>query len=89
MVIIRLARHGTKKRPFYQVVITDNRKARNGAFIENLGFFNPITSGHRNFLSLNLKRIEYWIDQGAQLSNKVNTLIKQKKRSQLNVDKNE
>lgn len=45
MVTIRLARHGAKKRPFYQVVVTDSRNARNGRFIERVGFFNPIASG--------------------------------------------
>lgn len=44
MVTIRLARHGAKKRPFYQVVVTDSRNARNGRFIERVGFFNPIAS---------------------------------------------
>lgn len=45
MVTIRLARHGAKKRPFYQVVVTDSRNARNGRFIERVGFFNPIANG--------------------------------------------
>ncbi|PPI87797.1 30S ribosomal protein S16 [Candidatus Pantoea edessiphila] len=79
MVIIRLARHGAKKRPFYQVVVADSRKARNGCFIEKVGFFNPVYCGQEKNLNLNLKRIEYWITKGAQLSNKVYTLIKQAK----------
>lgn len=45
MVTIRLARHGAKKRPFYQVVVTDSRNARNGRFIERVGFFNPLAAG--------------------------------------------
>ncbi|PPI86376.1 30S ribosomal protein S16 [Candidatus Pantoea edessiphila] len=84
MVIIRLARHGVKKRPFYQVVVADSRKSRNGLFIENVGFFNPIPYGKEKNVSLNLNRIEYWKHQGAQFSNKVNTLIKKVKTSEVN-----
>ncbi|VFP86547.1 30S ribosomal protein S16 [Candidatus Erwinia haradaeae] len=76
MVIIRLARHGAKKRPFYQVVVTDNRNARDGRFIERVGFFNPIASGNAEPLHLDLERIHLWISQGARLSNRVYKLIK-------------
>ncbi|MBA2816092.1 30S ribosomal protein S16 [Candidatus Pantoea persica] len=84
MVTIRLARHGAKKRPFYQVVITDSRNARNGRFIERVGFFNPIASGQAETLRLDLDRIEHWVGQGATLSDRVNALIKKaKKKSSL------
>ncbi|AKC60347.1 30S ribosomal protein S16 [Blochmannia endosymbiont of Camponotus (Colobopsis) obliquus] len=77
MVIIRLARGGVKKRPFYRVVVTDNRNARNGRFIERVGFFNPISIMNKvENLSLNMDRITYWIDRGAQVSTRVFSLIK-------------
>ncbi len=60
MVTIRLARHGAKKRPFYQVVVTDSRNARNGRFIERVGFFNPIANGAEEETRLDLDRIAHW-----------------------------
>jgi small subunit ribosomal protein S16 len=81
MVTIRLARHGAKKRPFYQVVVTDSRNARNGRFIERVGFFNPIASGQAEGLRLDLDRIEHWVGQGATLSDRVNALIKEAKKA--------
>ncbi|WP_348666156.1 30S ribosomal protein S16 [Arsenophonus symbiont of Ornithomya chloropus] len=80
MVIIRLARFGAKKRPFYQVVVTDSRNARDGRFIERIGFFNPIASGQAKKMSLKLDRIDYWISVGAQVSDRVFMLIKQLKK---------
>ncbi|VFP79461.1 30S ribosomal protein S16 [Candidatus Erwinia haradaeae] len=76
MVKIRLARHGSKKRPFYKVIVTDNRSARDGRFIERVGFFNPIASGQAEPIHLNLNRIEIWVQRGACLSDRVRTLIK-------------
>ena len=81
MVTIRLARLGAKKRPFYQVVVTDSRNARNGRFIERVGFFNPIASGQAEGLRLDLDRIEHWVGQGATLSDRVNALIKEAKKA--------
>jgi len=81
MVTIRLARHGAKKRPFYQVVVTDSRNARNGRFIERVGFFNPIASGQAEGLRLDMDRIEHWVGQGATLSDRVNALIKEAKKA--------
>ncbi|VFP87080.1 30S ribosomal protein S16 [Candidatus Erwinia haradaeae] len=80
MVTIRLARHGAKKRPFYQVVVTNSRYPRNGRFIERVGFFNPIASGHAKPLHLNIERINYWIKQGASVSDRVQMLIKKIKK---------
>ncbi|WMY95156.1 MAG: 30S ribosomal protein S16 [Arsenophonus sp.] len=80
MVTIRLARRGAKKRPFYQVVVTDSRNARDGRFIEQIGFFNPIASGKTKKISLKLERINYWISVGAQISDRVVTLIKKNKK---------
>ena len=84
MVIIRLSRTGSKKRPFYHVVLADKRSPRDGKYVERLGFFNPIAKGNAVKLSLDLQRIEYWIIKGAQLSDKMNYLIKEYKKNQIN-----
>jgi small subunit ribosomal protein S16 len=76
MVIIRLQRGGAKKRPFYQVVVADSRRARNGRFIENVGFFNPTAQGQAERLRLDLERVEHWVGQGAGLSDRVARLVK-------------
>ncbi|MEI4269746.1 MAG: 30S ribosomal protein S16 [Candidatus Dasytiphilus stammeri] len=81
MIIVRLARHGAKKKPFYKVVVTDKRNPRNGRFIERVGFFNPIANNRDKGLLLNLDRIIYWMNQGAQLSERVLYLIKKHKNS--------
>lgn len=61
MVTIRLARHGAKKRPFYRAVVTDSRNARNGRFIERVGFFNPLAAGAEEETRLDLDRIAHWV----------------------------
>lgn len=76
MVTIRLARGGAKKRPFYHLTVTDSRKARNGRFIERVGFFNPTARGHEERLRIDTDRIEFWQGQGAQLSERVAKLVK-------------
>jgi len=76
MVIIRLQRGGAKKRPFYQVVVADSRRARNGRFIENVGFFNPTAQGQAERLRLDLSRVEHWVGEGAGLSDRVARLVK-------------
>ncbi|ECH9518444.1 30S ribosomal protein S16 [Salmonella enterica subsp. enterica serovar Enteritidis] len=82
MVTIRLARHGAKKRPFYQVVVTDSRNARNGRFIERVGFFNPIASEEKEEgTRLDLDRIAHWVGQGATISDRVAALIKEVKKA--------
>ncbi|GAB6050686.1 30S ribosomal protein S16 [Hydrogenophilus islandicus] len=81
MVVIRLARGGAKKRPFYSVVVSDSRNRRDGRFIERLGFYNPIASGNEKPLSLNLERVDYWVGKGAQLSEAVARLVKQARRA--------
>jgi small subunit ribosomal protein S16 len=81
MVTIRLQRGGAKKRPFYQVVVADSRRARNGKFIENVGFFNPTAQGQAERLRLNLERIEYWVSQGAGCSDRVSSLVKEVKKA--------
>jgi small subunit ribosomal protein S16 len=77
MVTIRLARGGSKKRPFYHVVVTDSRNRRDGRYIERLGFFNPVAKGNAEELRLDLDRIQHWISQGAQPSDRVTKLMKQ------------
>ncbi len=81
MVTIRLQRGGAKKRPFYQVVVADSRRARNGRFIENVGFFNPTAQGQAERLRLDLERVEYWVGVGAGLSDRVASLVKEAKKS--------
>lgn len=77
MVTIRLARGGSKKRPFYNVVVADSRRSRDGRFIEKLGFFNPMARGGEIRLRLEQERIDYWKGQGAQASERVASLIKE------------
>ena len=81
MVTIRLARGGAKKRPFYQVVVTDSRNARDGRFIERVGFFNPIAAGQAEALRLDLDRINHWVGLGATVSDRVSALIKDAKKA--------
>jgi small subunit ribosomal protein S16 len=77
MVTIRLARGGAKKRPFYSVVVTDSRNARDGRFIERVGFFNPVAKGNEERLRVNTERYQYWVSQGAQPSERVASLVKE------------
>ncbi|MDH3218359.1 MAG: 30S ribosomal protein S16 [Gammaproteobacteria bacterium] len=76
MVSIRLSRGGSKKRPFYHVVVSDSRRARDGRYIERVGFYNPKARGQEVELSMDDARIDYWISQGAQPSERVANLIK-------------
>lgn len=68
MVTIRLARGGSKKRPFYNVVVADSRNRRDGRFIERIGFYNPVASGNDEVLRINNERLAYWQGVGAQVS---------------------
>lgn len=81
MVTIRLARGGAKKRPFYHVVVTDSRNRRDGRFIERVGFFNPIARGNETRLNLKKERIQYWLGQGAQTSDRVASLLKEEDKA--------
>lgn len=76
MVIIRLARGGSKKRPFYNIVVADSRNRRDGRFIERVGFYNPVAGEKQEGLRLNNDRIAYWTGNGAQLSDTVARLVK-------------
>jgi small subunit ribosomal protein S16 len=80
MVTIRLARGGSKKRPFYRIVVTDSRQPRDGRYIERLGYYNPIPAGNDVPLEMAVDRVNHWISQGAQLSDQVKNLLKQAKK---------
>lgn len=77
MVVIRLARGGAKKRPFFNIVATDSRSRRDGRFIERIGFYNPVASGKEEVVRIVQDRLTYWQDAGAQLSPTVERLVKQ------------
>jgi len=76
MVIIRLARGGAKKTPFYSVVVADSRNRRDGRFIERVGFYNPSAKEGQEGLRLDTARISHWQSNGAQLSDCVARLVK-------------
>ena len=78
MLTIRLARAGAKKRPFFHITVADSRKPRDGRFVERVGYFNPISSGKEVRLEINQERIDYWLSQGAQVSDRVLALLKEK-----------
>lgn len=77
MVIIRLSRAGAKKRPFYHMVVTDSRKRRDGSSIERIGYFNPVARGQEVRLHLDMDRLAHWQNVGAQLSDRVSSLVKE------------
>ncbi|SFP35617.1 MULTISPECIES: 30S ribosomal protein S16 [Ruminobacter] len=79
MVVIRLQRGGSKKRPFYHVVVADSRRALSGRYIEDIGFYNPIAQGNEVKLNLNLDKVTEWVGKGAQLSDRVKKLVKDAK----------
>ena len=68
MVVIRLARGGSKKRPFYNIVVTDSRNRRDGRFIERLGFYNPVANEKQERVRIAADRLNHWVAQGAQVS---------------------
>jgi small subunit ribosomal protein S16 len=80
MVTIRLARGGAKKRPFYHIVVTDSRNRRDGRYIERIGFFNPIAKGNEVRLQVDFARVDHWVSNGAQTSDRVAGLIKQERK---------
>ena len=82
MVSIRLSRGGAKKRPFYHIVVTDERNRRDGRYIERLGFFNPVATEKEEKLRIDVSRVDYWIGHGAQASERVTSLLKGYRRDQ-------
>lgn len=79
MVVIRLARGGSKKRPFYNIVAAPQRNRRDGRFLERVGFYNPVAAGGEEPLRVAFDRIDHWVGQGAQLSPTVARLVKEAK----------
>lgn len=77
MVVIRLTRGGSKKHPFYHVVVTDKRNRRDGRFIDRLGFYNPVANEKQERIRLQNDRLNHWISQGAQMSDAVAKLVKE------------
>ena len=77
MVTIRLTRGGAKKRPFYHIIVTDSRSARDGRNIERLGYYNPIAAGGEKRVELDTERAQYWVGKGAQMSDKVRNLYRE------------
>jgi len=76
MVKIRMARGGAKKQPFYHIVVCDSRRSRDGRYIERLGYYNPVARGKDVRLHLDVPRIEHWLSEGAQISERANKLYK-------------
>ncbi|MCB1596334.1 MAG: 30S ribosomal protein S16 [Gammaproteobacteria bacterium] len=76
MVTIRLSRGGAKARPFYHIVVCDSRRARDGRYVERVGFFSPMATANEEKLRIDLARVDYWIGVGAQLSDRVASLLK-------------
>jgi small subunit ribosomal protein S16 len=81
MVKIRLTRGGAKKRPFYHIVIADERAPRDGRYIERIGFYNPIARGQEEELRLDQARADHWLGQGAQATARVRQLIRQARKA--------
>jgi small subunit ribosomal protein S16 len=77
MVVIRLARGGAKHRPFYNMVVADSRRARDGRFIERVGFYDPKAPEGREALRVDVERVKHWKGKGAQLSSTVARLVRQ------------
>ncbi|HET6586301.1 MAG TPA: 30S ribosomal protein S16 [Oleiagrimonas sp.] len=82
MVRIRLARGGAKGRPFYHIVVADQRSRRDGRNIERLGYFNPVASGADKRLLVDVEKVNAWVAKGAQMSDKVRALVKEAGKQQ-------
>jgi len=77
MVTIRLARHGSKKNPFYHITVADRASRRDGRFVERVGFYNPVAKGQSESLRVDLDRLDYWVSVGARPSEIVKKLARQ------------
>jgi small subunit ribosomal protein S16 len=76
MVVIRLVRAGTNKRPFYRIMVADRRRAPNGNRIEHIGFFNPLATTSEQKLNVDMARVQYWLSKGAKPTERVADLLK-------------
>lgn len=81
MVVIRLSRGGSKKRPFYNIVVTDRRARRDGRFVECVGFYNPVANEKQERVRLQADRLNHWISQGAQITPAVAKLVKEQQNA--------
>ena len=77
MVKIRLTRGGAKKRPFYHIIVTDSRSARDGRNIERVGYYNPVAAGAEQRVVLDVARVDHWVGNGAQMTDKVRNLYRE------------
>lgn len=75
MVVIRLSRGGSKKRPFFNIVVAEQKNRRDGRFLERVGFYNPLASGKAEGLRVAFDRVEHWVNNGAQASDTVKRLL--------------
>ena len=80
MVRIRLARHGSKKNPFYHITVADQRRSRDGRFIERVGYFNPVAKGNAQEYRIEMDRVDYWLSKGAQPTDMVKKLVSRARR---------
>ena len=81
MVTIRLSRHGAKRAPFYHIVAADKRAPRDGRNLEKVGYFNPVARGQEQRLNVDMERVNYWVDNGAQVTDRVKKLIKEAQKA--------
>ena len=81
MVVIRLSRGGSKKRPFYNIVVTDRRARRDGRFVERVGFYNPVANEKQERVRLQADRLNHWISEGAQITPAVAKLVKEQQNA--------
>ena len=85
MVRIRLARHGSKKRPFYHITVADQRRSRDGRFIERVGYFNPIAKGNAQEYLIEMDRVDYWLSKGAQPTEMVRKLVSRARKETVEI----
>jgi len=81
MVVIRFSRGGSKHSPFFNIVVADSRNRRDGRFIERVGFYNPVANAKQERVRLNTERLNYWVSQGAQVSDAVARLVKEQQKA--------
>jgi small subunit ribosomal protein S16 len=79
MVVIRLSRGGSKKRPFFNIVVAEQKNRRDGRFLERVGFYNPLASGNAESLRVAFDRVDFWVKNGAQASDTVTRLLRDAK----------
>ena len=81
MVVIRFSRGGSKHSPFFNIVVADSRNRRDGRFIERVGFYNPVANEKQERVRLNTERLNYWVSQGAQVSDAVARLVQEQQKA--------